>query len=461
MRLSRYSLLLERPSGRDVPLRLCEAFVALGSALFAYRVFGASFEAGYVSAAAAFAVLLAWAGQSVRSQQCSGTVAGLLGPALAWTLCEALATFAAMSMHREYQPSLIWFACWASSTFVGVTSCRFVIRMIRARRVRTRSVALVGRGDHCDAFLQRFLARRDSVYRIDARFDLNEAATANTDGIRLFCHTEPFVAYVREQRIDELWLALPLTDEATLLRFLDIFRNDLLNIRFLPDVGKHARFRNDAADVDTAFAVNLVAAPLTDRALAVKAIFDCAFATCALIALSPLFLLIALAVKCSSPGPVMFKQWRHGAKGEPFQIFKFRTMHVHAPGDGVVEQATRGDARITPLGALLRRTSLDELPQFLNVLRGDMSVVGPRPHAIEHDALYQEIVDGYIHRYRIKPGITGWAQINGLRGETDSIEKMQKRVEHDLFYLSNWSLAFDVRILFATIVRGFVHHNAY
>jgi len=136
-------------------------------------------------------------------------------------------------------------------------------------------------------------------------------------------------------------------------------------------------------------------------------------------------------------------------------------MTVHAQDTGVVQQATRNDPRITTVGALLRRTSLDELPQFFNVLRGDMSVVGPRPHAIEHDALYQTIVDDYIQRYRIKPGITGWAQINGFRGETDRIEKMQGRVDHDLFYLRNWSFALDLRIVVATVLRGFKHSNAY
>jgi lipopolysaccharide/colanic/teichoic acid biosynthesis glycosyltransferase len=144
-----------------------------------------------------------------------------------------------------------------------------------------------------------------------------------------------------------------------------------------------------------------------------------------------------------------------------FQIYKFRTMRLHEQKPGVLEQATRGDPRITKVGGFLRRTSLDELPQFFNVLRGDMSVVGPRPHALEHDDLYQNIVSGYIHRYRIKPGITGWAQINGFRGETDRIEKMEGRVAHDLYYLRNWSFRLDVKIIFATIFKGLHHPNAY
>lgn len=170
---------------------------------------------------------------------------------------------------------------------------------------------------------------------------------------------------------------------------------------------------------------------------------------------------IAVAVKLSSRGPVFFTQKRKGADGRIFKIYKFRSMRPHDVETGVVKQATRGDPRITRVGAFLRRTSLDELPQFFNVLRGDMSVVGPRPHAIEHDELYQKVVSGYIHRYRIKPGITGWAQINGFRGETDQIEKMQGRVEHDLYYLRNWSFGLDMRIVAATIAKGLVHSNAY
>lgn len=136
-------------------------------------------------------------------------------------------------------------------------------------------------------------------------------------------------------------------------------------------------------------------------------------------------------------------------------------MRAHVEARGVVTQATRNDPRITRVGAFLRRTSLDELPQFFNVLRGDMSVVGPRPHAIEHDDLYRPLVDGYIHRYRIKPGITGWAQVNGYRGETDQLDKMVGRVQHDLYYLRNWSFGLDMRIVAATVLKGFVHPNAY
>jgi Undecaprenyl-phosphate glucose phosphotransferase len=208
-------------------------------------------------------------------------------------------------------------------------------------------------------------------------------------------------------------------------------------------------------------AINLAASPLSKRDRMAKEIFDRAFAAVALLVVSPVLLILAVAVKISSPGPVFFTQMRSGADGNAFRIYKFRSMRVHVEEHGSLRQANRNDPRTTRIGWFMRRTSLDELPQFFNVLRGEMSVVGPRPHALEHDEHYQSIVSGYIHRYRIKPGITGWAQINGFRGETDRIEKMQSRVEYDLFYLRNWSFALDLRIVLATIFRGFRHSNAY
>jgi Undecaprenyl-phosphate glucose phosphotransferase len=230
----------------------------------------------------------------------------------------------------------------------------------------------------------------------------------------------------------------------------------------MPDVRSLALFDTSSViELLGVPAINLVASPLSSRALFKKDLFDRVFAACAIIGLAPLLLAIAIAVKVSSPGPVFFRQKRKGADGRVFRIYKFRSMRVHTEEAGKLSQATKGDPRITRVGAFLRRTSLDELPQFFNVLCGDMSVVGPRPHALEHDDLYQKVVAGYIHRYRIKPGITGWAQINGFRGETDRIEKMERRVAHDLYYLGHWTFWLDMRIIGATIVKGFIHTNAY
>jgi len=239
------------------------------------------------------------------------------------------------------------------------------------------------------------------------------------------------------------------------------FRHDFVNLRFLPDVRSMALFNRSVTEVLGMPVINLAASPLSNPQLWPKFLFDRLFALAILIAMLPLFIGLGIAVKLSSPGPVLFRQKRKGIDGREFEIFKFRTMKVHGEKPGIVLQASRNDSRITKVGAFLRRTSLDELPQFLNVLFGQMSVVGPRPHAIEHDDFYKELIDDYMYRYRIRPGITGWAQVNGYRGETRKVEKMETRVKFDLFYIQNWTFWFDIKIIFITLVKGFVGRNAF
>ena len=187
-----------------------------------------------------------------------------------------------------------------------------------------------------------------------------------------------------------------------------------------------------------------------------KRLMDVVIAATMLILLSPVMLLVALAVRITSPGPIIFRQRRTGLDGEIIEVFKFRSM-VTQDNDPVVQQATRNDPRITKFGAFIRKTSLDELPQFVNVLRGEMSIVGPRPHAVAHNEQYRKIVKAYMARHKVKPGITGWAQVNGWRGNTP----LEKRIEYDLYYIENWSVRLDLKILWLTLVKGFFHKHAY
>jgi putative colanic acid biosynthesis UDP-glucose lipid carrier transferase len=193
----------------------------------------------------------------------------------------------------------------------------------------------------------------------------------------------------------------------------------------------------------------------------IKAIEDRVIASIILLLISPILLIIAIGVKCSSRGSILFKQQRLGWDGCIIKVYKFRTMFEHTEVAEQVTQATMNDKRITPLGKILRRTSLDELPQFINVLQGRMSIVGPRPHALAHNELYKDSIHTYMHRHHVKPGITGWAQVNGWRGETDTLTKMQKRIEYDLYYINNWSLGFDLKIIVLTLFHGFLNRNAY
>jgi putative colanic acid biosysnthesis UDP-glucose lipid carrier transferase len=266
---------------------------------------------------------------------------------------------------------------------------------------------------------------------------------------------------VRRESIRELWLALPISQEQTIHKLVNEFRDDFVNVRFIPDVRSLSFFGHAAVDLLGVPAINLAASPITDVKVLPKLVFDRIFAAVVLLGMAPLLAVIAVMVKLSSPGPVFFKQKRKGIDGRQFEIYKFRSMKVHQETHGQITQARRGDKRVTKVGAFLRRTSLDELPQFINVLRGEMSVVGPRPHALEHDDIYKGLVKGYMHRYRIKPGITGWAQVNGFRGETDRIEKMSGRVKLDLYYMQHWTFGLDMKIVVLTLWKGFAGANAY
>jgi putative colanic acid biosynthesis UDP-glucose lipid carrier transferase len=193
-----------------------------------------------------------------------------------------------------------------------------------------------------------------------------------------------------------------------------------------------------------------------------KRVSDIVLSCVFLVLLSPLLLLLAVGVKLSSPGPVIFRQRRNGLDGEEIVVYKFRSMRVEGSAhDDVVQQATRRDPRVTRFGAFMRRTSLDELPQFINVLQGRMSIVGPRPHAVAHNELYRQLIKAYMVRHKVRPGITGWAQVNGLRGETVSLDQMKARVEYDLEYLRNWSIGLDLQIIARTVKLVFADRNAF
>jgi Undecaprenyl-phosphate glucose phosphotransferase len=407
----------------------------------------------------AFGVYESWRGRSKLA------LAGQVS--LAWLMVQGCALVLMYSLHRIDLVSRLWFSYWTASTGGLLVAYRLIIHAVLARArgagMNLHQVAIVGSGSQCEAIIRRIESTPTAGFRATAIYNTcPDDSVVTNPRTPVFDTVDALANYIRTNDVHELWLMLSLTEEPLICSLIGEFRDDLVNIRFMPDVRSHALFEGSGViDLLGVPAINLVASPLSASSMLKKEIFDRLFAATALIALAPLLLGIAITVKLSSRGPVLFKQKRKGADGRVFTIYKFRSMRLHAEVKGKLIQATRGDKRVTKVGAFLRRTSLDELPQFFNVLRGDMSVVGPRPHALEHDDLYQKVVAGYINRYRIKPGITGWAQINGFRGETDRIEKMERRVEHDLYYLGHWSFALDMRIIGATIVAGLVHRNAY
>jgi putative colanic acid biosysnthesis UDP-glucose lipid carrier transferase len=266
--------------------------------------------------------------------------------------------------------------------------------------------------------------------------------------------------FVRAHAIREVYITLALGSQPRIVELLEDLQGTTASIYFVPDVFGITIIQGRLEDLNGVPIVGMCETPFTGINQVVKRLEDIVLSSVILILIAPVLLAIAIGVKLSSPGPAIFRQKRNGLVGEEITVYKFRSMRAMDNGP-VVKQATKDDPRITPFGAFLRKTSLDELPQFFNVLQGRMSIVGPRPHAVAHNELYRKLIKAYMVRHKVKPGITGWAQVNGHRGETDTVDKMQARVEYDLEYLRNWSLGFDLQIIARTIKLVFFDRNAY
>ena len=266
--------------------------------------------------------------------------------------------------------------------------------------------------------------------------------------------------FVDENDVKDVYITLPLSSEPRISKLMEMLQNTTASLHFVPDVFGVSIIQGRLEDLGGIPVVSLAVTPFTGVNGLLKRVSDILLSSCILAFIFPALALIALGVKMSSPGPVIFRQKRTGLDGEIIEVYKFRSMTVQDNG-AFVRQATRNDSRVTKFGAFIRKTSLDELPQLVNVLQGQMSIVGPRPHAVAHNVQYRELVQAYMARHKVKPGITGWAQVNGLRGETDTLDKMRLRVEYDLEYLRNWSLRLDVLIILRTIGLVFFDRRAY
>ena len=257
--------------------------------------------------------------------------------------------------------------------------------------------------------------------------------------------------FVKENRIQYIYLSLPMASQPRILHVLDELKDTTASIYFVPDMFITDLIQGRSGTVCGTPVISVCESPFTGSNGVIKRASDIVLSLLILTLISPLLLLIAAAIKLDSPGPIIFKQRRYGLDGEEILVYKFRSMRVCEDGD-TIQQAQKNDNRVTRIGAFLRRNSLDELPQFVNVLQGRMSIVGPRPHAVAHNEIYRNLIKGYMIRHKVKPGITGWAQVNGYRGETRTLDKMQARIDHDLDYLRNWSLRLDLHIIVKTIL---------
>ena len=352
-----------------------------------------------------------------------------------------------------------WFGVWSLTGLIGLVLARLGIRLalraLRRRNLLARPVAIVGAGALGREIAARFARARELGFRVVAFYDdaQDKQGTA-LSGVPVAGTLDDVVRDLGPLGIAQVWIALPLRAEKRMRELLGALTPHNVKLRFVPDIYGFQLLNHSFTEVCGLPVVNVTESPFAGLKGSLKWLEDKVVALAVLALIWPLLAVIAVGIKLTSPGPVIFRQRRGGLDNREIIVFKFRTMAVHdehAVGD--VPQARRNDPRVTRFGAFLRRTSLDELPQFFNVMIGDMSVVGPRPHPLWLNEFHRDKIPRYMLRSWIKPGITGWAQVCGWRGETDELWKMEMRVQHDLYYIENWSLGFDLYIILMTIFR--------
>jgi Undecaprenyl-phosphate glucose phosphotransferase len=353
--------------------------------------------------------------------------------------------------------SRIWFGLWTLLATFGLVLVLLIFHAvaIRHRNIsrKTHGVVLVGSGEAADQVDKQIQNDPSSDMVLLARF--GEAWSSEP-----VLPISELSNYVEQNKIHAVWIAVPWEDKVLLEASLDALRESVVDVNVVPDLHQYRLLNQDISQWGGLPVISLSGTPMTGTEARLKSTLDWFGALTLFLVLSPLMLLVALAIMVSSQGPVLFRQKRHGVGGDSIEILKFRSMTIHQEEQGRLTQASPDDIRVTAVGQFLRKTSLDELPQLFNVLKGEMSLVGPRPHAIEHNDMFKSRIPRYMLRHKVKPGITGWAQVNGFRGRTDTPEKMAMRIEHDLWYIQNWSLWLDLKILLMTPLV-MVHRNAY
>ncbi len=362
-----------------------------------------------------------------------------------------------------FPPNLV--LAWVLITPAAMYLAHRIVRKLLPRLLLLeggRRRALIAGAGHLGTELRGRFAN-DASLGVDVVGFFDDRAIERTDLVdpaRLLGKLADIPEYVNRNAIDLVYITLPMASQPRTLALLDALRDTTASVYFVPDIFVSDLIQARVDHIHGMPVVALTESPTLGVSGIGKRISDIVIASLILLMIWPLLLVLAAGVKLSSPGPVIFKQRRYGLDGHEILVYKFRSMRVCEDG-GTIRQAGREDPRITRFGAFIRRTSLDELPQFINVLQGRMSVVGPRPHAVAHNEQYRKLIKGYMLRHKVKPGITGWAQVNGLRGETETLEKMRARIQYDIDYMRNWSLMLDLMIIAKTIAVVWRDQNAY
>ncbi len=363
-----------------------------------------------------------------------------------------------------------WFALWFVAAGLPVLGSRIAMTLRIAHLVRTgrleHRIVLVGGGAGVEPLLREILKERGRGRRLCGFFDerMDQRSPAMIAGHHKTGDVDDLVEFARLARIDTVIIAIPGASQDRIRDLLARLFVLPVDIRVIDGAEIPEFSRKRRSQIGPFRLIEIYKPPIGGFAALQKRAFDLVFATLALIAFSPLMLAVAVAIRLESPGPVLFRQKRHGYNNKPIDVLKFRSMYTDQCDPTAVRAVRRGDSRVTRVGRFIRRTSIDELPQFVNVIKGDLSLVGPRPHAMSArtgDIVYDQITEAYSARHKVKPGVTGWAQINGWRGEMNSPEKIRQRVEHDLYYIEHWSLWLDIKIAALTPWSLVTTKNAY
>lgn len=398
-----------------------------------------------------------------RPRRVSSSFSEVFDIVRASTLAVLILVAASFFLKRHELSRLVFLYFWGISIALLSMerwSFRVLLRYLRLKGYNSRRVLVIGAGDLGGRVVKKIKENSWTGLDVVGYLDDYKPMGDAVEGINILGRINDLKNIITEYGIDQVFVALPVRAYKRLMYIAEVLKDELVTIKVVPDIYQAITLNASVEELEGLPLINLTDTTMYGWNVVVKRFADIVFSSLALIIIAPLMALIALIIKLTSPGTVFFKQRRYGIDGKVIWVYKFRSMTVCEDGPNV-PQAQKCDPRITPLGAFLRRTSLDELPQFFNVLKGDMSVVGPRPHAIAHNEYYRSLVKGYMLRHKVKPGITGWAQINGWRGETDTLEKMEKRIDYDLYYIENWSLWFDIKIMWLTVWKGLVNKNAY
>ncbi len=378
------------------------------------------------------------------------------------TIALAFAVVFFLKIQTEFSRAwvLLWMGIFFATLSVGRALMSRYVDVLMRNGMLTRSVLLVGSGNQFGV-AKSMLGEGANHFNLVNSLELTaQDACSPFDCTRLTEQLDPFIKEAQEKHVDGVVIALPSSMGLELEKIMQQVQMLPVDVQVLPDFGGANITARCIQKIGDASVITTVSKPITEWGAFLKRIEDYVIGSICLVLALPAMAVIAVAIKLDSKGPVFFRQRRHGYNHRVIEVLKFRSMRVQEDGE-TVRQATKNDSRITRVGAFLRRTSLDELPQFWNVIRGEMSVVGPRPHAIAHNTYYGKLIEKYANRHRVKPGITGWAQVHGFRGETRDPDMMAQRVGYDLDYIENWSIWLDLKIFIMTPLFGLFRRSAY